>query len=348
MPNRILVVDDDSHVRNLMLRFLAREGYDPVCATDGEDALRRVQQDPPDLVLLDAELPGLDGFAVCRRIKENETTALIPVTMVTGLREEEARTRGLEAGADDFLTKPFDYALLRARIRAQLRVKSLTDQLESTEMVIFSMARWVEIKDPYTEGHLRRIAGYSGQVAQALGMSPPEVRLVRYAGILHDIGKIGVGEAIIRKPGPLSETESADLRRHVEFGAAIIAPMRFAAGVAPMILAHHEQWDGRGYPFGLQGAEIPLGARIISVVDAYDAMTTDRPYRRSLGNEEAVRRLKSGAGTQWDPAVVESFLDLLAKGELKLADLPGVTGPFPPAAPAGDARPVLGAGERAA
>jgi putative two-component system response regulator len=325
MPDKILVVEDDVRQRTVLMRFLTREGYKPFPAGTGEDALRLVQELRPDLVLLDVMLPGeLDGFGVCRRIKENEVTALIPVTILTALDSDDDRHRGIEAGADDFLTKPFEYGLLRARLRTQLRIKRLTDQLERAETVIFSMARWVEVKDPYTEGHLRRIAGYGAQIAVALGLGPDEVRTVRRAGILHDIGKIGVSESILQKPGPLDPDEQVELRRHAEHGAAIVAPLGFAAEVGPIILAHHEHWDGRGYPRGIAGADIPIGARIIAVVDAWDAMTTDRPYRRSLGDAEAIRRLRAGSGTQWDPRVVETFLTLQGAGKLELAELPGV------------------------
>ncbi|HET9326741.1 MAG TPA: HD domain-containing phosphohydrolase [Candidatus Eisenbacteria bacterium] len=323
MPERILLVDDDPRVRDVLSRFLEREGYVTIPAASGEEALERVAEYPPDLVLLDVQLPGIDGFTVCHALKENVATALIPVTILSGMQDAEARTRGIESGADDFITKPFEYTMLRARIRTQLRIKRLTDQLESTEMVVFSMARWVEIKDPYTEGHLRRIAGYSEQTALALGLPAEQTRVVRYAGVLHDIGKIGIREELLSKPTKLTDEEQTELRKHVEYGAAIVAPMRFAGDVAPIILSHHEHWDGSGYPYGLRGEQIPLGARIISVVDAYDAMTSDRPYRRSLGDDEAVRRLKAGSGIQWDPAVVDVFLSLLETGQLRPVDLPG-------------------------
>ena len=323
MADRILVVDDDPVVRDVLARFLEREGYVPVPVATGEQALEAIAQQPPDLVLLDVQLPGVDGFSVCRQLKDDHATALIPVTFLTGLQDAHARTRGIEAGADDFITKPFEYGLLRARLRTQLRLKHLTDQLESTEMVVFSMARWVETKDSYTEGHLRRIAGYSEQTAAALGLPEDQVRLIRYAGVLHDIGKIGVRGELLRKPSQLTSEEEDEVRKHAEYGAAIVAPMRFAGDVAPIILSHHEHWDGTGYPFGLRAGRIPLGARIIAVVDAFDAMTSDRPYRPSLGVEEAVRRLKAGTGSQWDPAVVEVFLDLLAAGRLSPVDLPG-------------------------
>jgi putative two-component system response regulator len=323
MADLILVVEDDPRLGPVLLRFLQREGYTPELVTTGEQALEHVARQRPDLILLDLKLAGdMDGDEVCRRLKDDERTALIPVTVLTASHESEARKRAIEAGADSYLTKPFEYSTLRARLRTHLRIKRLTDQLESTESVIFAMARWVEVKDPYTEGHLRRIAGYSERIARAMGLPAAQVRTIRHAGILHDIGKIGVRESILRKPGPLDPEEQAELRRHAAHGAAIVAPMRFATEVSPIILSHHEHWDGTGYPNGISGVEIPVGARIIAVVDAWDAMTTDRPYRRSLGEAESVRRLRAGSGSQWDPAVVAKLLELLATGELRPAELP--------------------------
>jgi putative two-component system response regulator len=316
MLAQILVVDDEPSIVDVLTRFLTREGYAVVTASNGRQALERVQQEQPDLILLDVTMPEMDGFTVCQRLKEDERTALIPITMLTGLDDREHRTRGIEAGADDFLTKPFEQSILRARIRSQLRLKRLTDQLEHTEHVIFMLAQAVEAKDVYTEGHLRRLRAYGEQLAIACGLSANDVRAVRYGGILHDIGKIGVDEAILRKPGPLTDDETAQMRRHPEIGAGIISQMRFAKDVAPIISGHHEYWDGSGYPHGLRGHEIPLGARIITIVDAYDAMTTDRPYRAALSMEETVRRLRAGRGSQFDPEMLDIFLDLLIAGML--------------------------------
>jgi putative two-component system response regulator len=316
MSAKILVVDDEPSIVDVLTRFLSREGYSVVTATNGREALERVKEDPPDLILLDVTMPEVDGFTVCQRIKEDERTALIPITMLTGLDDREHRTRGIEAGADDFLTKPFEQSILRARIRSQLRIKRLTDQLEHTEKVIFMLAQAVEAKDAYTEGHLRRLRRYGEQLAQGCGLPPGEVAAVRYGGILHDIGKIGVDEAILRKPGPLTWEEAAQMRRHPEIGAQIISQMRFAREVAPIISAHHEYWDGSGYPRGLRGEDIPIGARIITIVDAYDAMMTDRPYRSALGEAETIRRMREARGTQFDPEVLYVFLDLVASGAI--------------------------------
>jgi putative two-component system response regulator len=316
MAQRILVVDDDTRARDVLVRFVERLGYETQCVGNGKDALDAVIARHPDLILLDVEMPVLGGIDVCRILKADPRTALIPITMLTGMTDADARLLGIEAGADDFLPKPVDFALLQARIRSQLRLKRITDQLESTEAVVFTMARWVEMKDQYTEGHLRRVAGYSELLAAAYGLEEDDRQGVRFAGILHDIGKIGVSDLILTKPGPLTPQEREQLERHPVFGAEIIAPMRFSGSVGPIVLAHHERWDGQGYPGKLAGNHIPIGARFLAVVDAWDAMTTDRPYRGSLGTQEALRRLREGAGSQWDPEVVSLFVALLDEGAL--------------------------------
>lgn len=317
MSAKILIVDDDPLILDVLVRLLKREGYETITARDGLEALQTVANTLPDLILLDVQLPKLDGFSVCQCLKNDERTALIPVTMLTGMEEREHRRRGMEVGADDFLTKPLEHSLLQARIRSQLRLKRLTDQLERTESVIFMLALTVETKDAYTEGHLWRLASYGEQLAIAAGLSLEQSRAVRYGGILHDIGKIGVDDAILRKPGSLTPEEYAQIKQHPEFGARIVAPMRFAREVQPIILAHHEQWNGRGYPYGLRGEEIPVGARIIAIVDAYDAMTTDRPYRQAVSKAEALQRLCQGAGKQWDSELIAVFLDLIEQDLLR-------------------------------
>jgi putative two-component system response regulator len=313
---RILIVDDDPAIIDLLVRILSRDGYTTIIARNGLEALECVEREPPDLILLDVTMPLLDGFAVCQRLKDNEATALIPVTMLTGLDDRENRQRGLEVGTDDFLTKPFDTSLLRARISSQLRLKRLTDQLERTEQVIFMLALAVEAKDAYTEGHLRRLASYSEQLAIAAAIPSNQLNAIRFGGLLHDIGKISIDDAILRKPGKLTADEYEQIKQHPEYGARIIQPMRFASEVGPIIRYHHERWDGQGYPQGLCGEEIPIGARIVAVVDAYDAMMTDRPYRRSLGLAESLRRLQEGQGTQWDPQLVEIFVTMVEHGRL--------------------------------
>lgn len=322
MPARILIVDDDPQIVHILSRLLQREGYLVETAVNGVEALTRVDEQQPDLILLDVVMPEMDGFTLCQRLKDDERTALIPITMLTGRDDHENHRRGIEAGADDFLAKPFDQSILRARIRTQLRLKRLTDQLEHTENVIFTLAMVIEQKDAYTEGHLRRLQVYGSKLAYASGLEEPVVRAVRYGGLLHDIGKIGVSETILGKPGPLTTEEITQMREHPQIGARLIAPMRFAPDVAPIIRGHHERWDGRGYPDGLQGDLIPIGARIIAIVDAYDAMTTDRPYRAALSYAEAIWRLRKGRGTQFDPQLLDIFLTMLNDDDLT------ATGPY--------------------
>jgi putative two-component system response regulator len=318
MTAQILVVDDDPAVVSLVSRFLVREGYKVLTANNGAEAFEYIQRTPPDLILLDVVMPVMDGLSLCRRLKENPNTALIPITMLTGQDDYEHRKRGIEAGADDFLSKPFDQSILRARIQTQLRLKRLTDQLEQTENVILMLALVVEAKDEYTEGHLQRMRSYSEQLAIACGLSANEISAIRYSGLLHDIGKIGVSEAILRKSGPLTDEEFAQMAQHPILGQRIIAQMRFARDVGPIIRAHHERWDGKGYPDGLRGEAIPIGARLIAIVDAYDAMTTDRPYRTALSDAEVMQQLRAGSGTQFDPEILAVFLDMLADRALQV------------------------------
>lgn len=316
MAAKILIADDNPVMREAIVRFVETEGHVALAACNGREALTLALKELPDLVLLDVTMPDYDGFEVCRRLKEEPRTALIPITMLTVLDAPEHRRRGIEAGADDFLTKPFDERLLRVRIQSQLRTKRLTDQLERTESVIVALALAVEAKDMYTEGHLWRLAYYGEQLATAAGMGRDLRRAVWQGGLLHDIGKISVADSILRKPAPLTPEEYAQIKQHPECGARIIAPMRFAREVSPIVLGHHEHWDGSGYPCGLRGEEIPIGARIIAIVDAYDAMTTDRPYRRALSPERAVQRLRARSGVQWDPDLTALFIALIEQKRL--------------------------------
>jgi putative two-component system response regulator len=269
-------------------------------------------------MLLDVNMPGMDGLEVCRRVRRMEGCDLLPIVLVTGLADTASRIHGLDAGADEFATKPIESEILIARIRSLLRVKHVTDQLERTENVIFALARTVEARDAYTDRHLWRLAEYSKAMASALGCSPEEARYAWYGGLLHDIGKIGIDPHVLGKPGALTREEFTEVKRHPDIGATIVSSMRFAPIVAPIVRSHHERWDGGGYPAGLAGENIPLAARLVAVADSYDAMTTDRPYRNAIARDEAVRRLRAGGGEQWDRTGVDVFLDLLRHDELPL------------------------------
>lgn len=314
--DRVLIVDDEPTVVRLCTRILTDAGYQVMTASEGEEALTKIFDQLPDLVLLDVAMPGLSGFEVCRRLKADTRTQLVPVIFLTALAETQYKITGLEAGASDFLTKPFDHVELLARTRNLLRIKHLTDQLEYTEGVIFALATAVEAKDPYTEGHLRRVVDLSERLARAIGLNNSQVMCIRYGGILHDVGKIGVSETILCKPGSLTPEEFAEMREHPRIGVRIVEPMRFANEVAPIVHGHHERWDGQGYPNGLAGTEIPIGARIVALVDAYDAMSTDRPYRAALAPQAIREELESGAGKQFDPHLTQLLLHLLQEDGL--------------------------------
>ncbi|MDH4135876.1 MAG: response regulator [Anaerolineae bacterium] len=308
---KVLVVDDDLGSVDLLQAYLEAEGYQVMVAYQGEEALEKAFARQPDLVLLDVIMPGLNGFEVCRRLKADPRTQFVPVVIITALRERKDKIAGAEAGADDFLTKPFDRVELLARTRNLLQIKHLTDKLEHAEDVIFALAAAVEAQTPYTENHLQQMANLSERLAQAAGLDPDQIVAVRYTSILHDVGKIGVNEAVLRKPGPLTEEEWAEVREHPAIGARIVQSMRLAQQVAPIVRGHHERWDGRGYPDGLKGKEIPIGARIVALVDTYDTMTTDRSYRTALPPEVIRAELEQGAGKQFDPELTALFLRLL-------------------------------------
>jgi putative two-component system response regulator len=227
--------------------------------------------------------------------------------MITSLDRTADRVRALEAGADDYMTKPVDRIELVARVRSALRLKSVYDSLDSAEQVIFALAAAVEAKDPYTEAHTQRVADAARKIGFRMGLGAPDLDALYRGGLIHDIGKIGVPDAILLKPGPLDPVELAAMRQHPIIGETIVAPLRSGAPLLPIIRHHHERYDGTGYPDRLAGPNIPRLARIVAVCDAFDALVNDRPYRSRKAPEEALAILRSGAGRQWDPEVVDLF-----------------------------------------
>ena len=315
LPDRtpvVLVVDDGAANRELIEACLAGVDCHVRTAEDGPTALKSVQASPPDLVLLDVQMPGIDGYEVCRRIKANTATSLVPVVMITSLDETNDRVRALEAGADDYMTKPVDRVELVARVRSALRLKGVYDSLDSAEHVIFALAAAVEAKDPYTEAHTQRVADSARAIGSRMGLGASDLEALYRGGLIHDIGKIGIPDAILLKPGPLDPAELATMRMHPQIGENIVAPLRTGASLLPIIRHHHERFDGTGYPDRLSGAGIPRLARIIAVCDAFDALVNDRPYRARKSLDEAVATLMAGAGTQWDPEVVQLFASDIA------------------------------------
>jgi putative two-component system response regulator len=278
-PADILVVDDVQENRALLTRFLTSQGHRVTVACDGRSALHSVAQAPPDLMLLDVRMPGLDGFEVCRIIKDDPATRLIPVVLITGLTDRDSRMHGIEAGADDFLNKPFDSGELIARVRSLVRAKRHTDDLDSAESVITSLALTVEARDRYTEGHCQRLARYAMLLGRQLGLPESDLQALHRGGYLHDIGKIGIPDAVLLKPGPLTGAEYEVMKQHTVIGENLCGNLRSLALVRPIVRHHHERLDGSGYPDGLGGSAIPVLAQIIGIVDIYDAVTTTRPYR---------------------------------------------------------------------
>jgi putative two-component system response regulator len=307
-PATVLVADDEPAARKLLRRILEPAGYRVTEAATGREALALAEAERPDLLILDITMPEIDGVDICRRIKSDPATHLTPVIHITGLTTREQRLRALAAGSDEFVGKPFDIEELLVRVRSLLRTKHLTDHLVSIEAVVVALARTVEARDNYTEKHLRRVADRSVEVARRMGMSDREVEGVRLGGLLHDLGKIAVPDRVLLKPGALDRAEFALVRKHPEAGAEIVRPLRAFDGPEPAVLHHHEHFDGTGYPYGLRGEAIPLAARVVAVADAFDAMTTDRPYRAALSQAVAFQRLEDGRGEQWDPDAVDSFL----------------------------------------
>jgi putative two-component system response regulator len=314
-PAKLLVADDESTARRLLRRILERAGYAVIEAATGKEALALADSERPDLFILDITMPDVDGITICQWIKSDPATHLTPVIHITGMTTHEQRLRALAAGSDEFIGKPFDIEELLIRVRSLLRTKDLTDHLVSAEAVFVALARTVEARDHYTELHLRRVADRAVAVARRMGMSEREIEGVRMGGLLHDLGKIAVPDVVLLKPGPLDRAEFALVRRHPEAGAEIVRPLRAFEGPEPAVLHHHEHFDGTGYPYGLRGEAIPLAARVVAVADAFDAMTTDRPYRGALAPAEAFQRLQDGRGEQWDPDAVDSFLAAYARSD---------------------------------
>jgi len=285
--------------------YLSSLECEVMLAADGPSALAMIESSPPDLVLLDVRMPGMDGYEVCRRIKAMPRGRLLPVVMITGLSQTTHRVMALEAGADDFMAKPVEGAELIARVRSALRLKELYNTLDGAEHVIFSLATAVEAKDSFTERHTQRVGESARHLGRRLGLPEFALDALYRGGIIHDIGKIGVADSILHKPGPLDASEVPQMQAHVAIGESIVRPLHSTSGLLPIIRHHHERFDGRGYPDGLKAREIPRLAGIVSVCDAFDALVNDRPYRTRRSTEEALAVLRAGAGTQWDPETVE-------------------------------------------
>jgi len=343
---RILVVDDEATMRRLLEKLLRMEGYEVALAGSGEQALAELQRAGADTVLLDMRMPGMSGLEVCRQIRSHPRSLHTPVVFITAVNDRELRRKGMEAGADDFLSKPFDEVELLARIRNSVRVKRYYDHLEhqkeeleravqertaalndavtrltriqvdlraSQEETIYRLSRAAEFRDDETGQHLQRMSRYCQLIARHIGLDEPTCELLRIASPMHDVGKLGIPDRILLKPGRLTADEFAVMKGHAEIGYRILVgsdatPLKMAATIA---YTHHEKWDGNGYPRGLKGEDIPLPGRIAAIADVFDALTSARPYKPAWKLDDALNLMRMNRGTHFDPDLVDAFFTAL-------------------------------------
>lgn len=327
---KILVVDDIETNLNILARMLGRE-HQVVVARNGQDALDMVEDSPPDLILLDIVMPGVDGYEVCRSLKSREETRHIPIIFLTGLNEMESEAKGLQLGAVDFITKPFNRDLIKARVHNHLALKLHQDHLEeivrertaalrtalerltiSSLDTIIRLSKAAEYKDENTGSHIKRVSNGAAAVAAKMGLRSEFVENLRYAAPMHDIGKIGIPDRILLKPGKLDPEEWEIMKQHTIIGGNILegADDGFLKMAETIALTHHERWDGTGYPKGFEKKEIPLEGRIVAVVDVFDALTSKRPYKEPLSPERSFHIIQEGRGTHFDPEIAAVFLEM--------------------------------------
>ena len=309
---RLLLVDDEP--TNLqVLRHILQADYRLLFATDGERALQVAREQRPDLVLLDIMMPNMDGYAVCCALKADAATASIPVIFITALDDSQDETAGFDVGGVDYLTKPVSPPVVRARVRTHLSLVRMDELRETRLQIVQRLGRAAEYKDNETGLHVIRMSHFSKLLALAAGCSPAWAEDLLNAAPMHDVGKIGIPDAVLRKPGPLDADEWATMRRHPEIGAEIIGehPSGVLQLAREIALAHHEKWDGSGYPRGLAGEAIPLSARIVAIADVFDALATRRPYKEPWPVQEAMNHIAAQAGKHFDPALVALFAPLL-------------------------------------
>jgi len=312
MSAKILVVDDEPVNIVLLEELLTGQGHEVIVAADGKQAIESFEYHQPDLVFLDVMMPPPDGLEVCKRLKENPETRLTPVVLVTALSATEDRVRGIEAGADDFLTKPVEKNELLARTRSLLRLKAYTDDLEQAESVLYALARTIEGKDEFTNEHCERLSDYAVRLGMRLKLPPEQIEALRRGGIVHDIGKVSIPEAILLKPGRLTDEEMEIMKTHTIVGYEICQPLRTFKLVLPIIRHHHEKQDGTGYPDGLKGEEIPLNAQILQTVDIYDALSTDRPYHKAIYPDKTFQIMDEEAQKGWRNAdLISEFKEVI-------------------------------------
>ena len=310
----ILVVDDHRLNAELLREMLGTRGYHAIVVSSAADAESQIRRDAPDLILLDVIMPGKTGYELCRELKDDPATRLIPVVMITGLNAHEDRLKAIEAGADDFLTKPVSPEEMFARVKSLLKLKEFTDELETAESVLCTLGLSVEARDPYTEGHCERLSRNASDLGRFLGLDDDSIVALRRGGYLHDLGKIGVPDEILKKGSDLTPAEWEIMKLHPITGETICRPLKSLRLVLPIIRHHHEHSDGSGYPDGLKEGEIPLLPRVLQIVDVYDALRTVRPYKPAIPHDQAALTMQREAQAGlWDEELVGEFFAMLDK-----------------------------------
>ncbi|HRQ24988.1 MAG TPA: response regulator [Anaerolineales bacterium] len=320
----ILIVDDEESGRQTLESILEGQGYQLAMAENGEQALEKARQILPDVILLDVMMPGMDGFEVCKHLRNDPKLAEVPIIILTALDDRKSMLKGLDAGADDYLTKPYDRPELRARLLGITRLnryRKLLDEranieethkklLDAYDATIVGWSRAMDLRDKETEGHTLRVTDLAVELARRMGISEGEIVFIRRGALLHDIGKLGVPDAILHKTGALTGEEWKVMRKHPQFAYEMLYPIEYLRPALDIPYCHHEKWDGTGYPRGLKGTDIPLAARIFAIVDVWDALTSDRPYRPAWDKDQALEYIKEQSGKHFDPQVVEKFNEI--------------------------------------
>lgn len=316
---RILLVEDNEVLRDGLKSLLEHEGYVALVAGDGNEAIEVMNEATPDLILSDILMPGLDGYGLFEAVRKRPEWISIPFIFLTARREIQYVLAGKRLGAEDYLLKPISPDDLLTAIRSRLGRSQqllLAQIQESYEASLIMLANAIEVRDPYTRGHVERVMNYALSIAEEMDWTPTQLLHLRYGSILHDIGKIQISEQILRKRGPLSEAEWTEMRKHPENGVELIKDIHYLSHAIPVVLYHHERWNGTGYPFGLREMAIPVAARIVAIADSFDAMTTMRPYRSFLSPQQAYEEIAAETGILYDPAIVRAWQQAWDKGKI--------------------------------
>jgi putative two-component system response regulator len=325
MGSLVLIVDDEYIGRETLQAVLEGEGYELEMAENGFEAIEKAKKLLPDVILLDVMMPGMTGFEVCQRIRNDPEIAEIPIIILTALDDRESLLNALKAGADDFISKPFDRYELRARLlgitrlnryqkllqeRAKLQ-EANAQLLAAYEATIEGWSRAMDLRDQETEGHSQRVAELTVKLARAHGMSEEEIMHLRRGALLHDMGKIGIPDSILHKPASLTDYEWETMRKHPQFAYDMLVRIEYLRPALDIPYCHHEKWDGTGYPRKLKEENIPLAARLFAIVDVWDALTSDRPYRTAWSEEAALTYIREQSGKHFDPQVIELFFKMI-------------------------------------